>query len=110
MSRVIKLARIFHQLSQAEVASALGVAKSTISEIESGKRSLSLKTIRRYAKLFGIPASSLLFFMEEIEGEYAPSEHSRLQANALRLLEWVRRRARLPDPDEDEGRGTSTTL
>jgi transcriptional regulator with XRE-family HTH domain len=106
MSKVLKLARIFHGLSQIEVAKALGVAKSSVSEIESGKRPLSLQTIRRYAKLFGIPPSSLLLFMEEIEGEYVPAEHGRLQSKALKLLEWIRENGDLTDgtgEDSDSG-------
>ena len=102
MSKVLKLARIFHGKTQAEVASALGIAKSSISEIESGKRPLSLQTIRRYAQLVGIPASSLMFFMEEIDGEYVPAEHGRLQETAIKLFEWMRKRAQLPDGCESD--------
>lgn len=92
MSKVLKLAREFNGMSQLQVAQALGVAKSSISEFESGKRALSLQTIRRYAKVFGIPASSLLMFMEEIEGEYVPAEHGRLQSNAIKVFNWIRER------------------
>lgn len=102
MSKVLKLARIFHGMTQADVASALGIAKSSISAIESGKRALSLQTIRRYARLFGIPASSLMLFMEEIDGEYVPRENGGLQGNAIKLFEWMRERARLPPGSESD--------
>ncbi len=102
MSKVLKLARKFHGLSQVDVANALGVSKSAISEIEAGKRPVTLQTIQRYAKIFGIPPSSLLLFMEEIEGEYIPSERGKLQRNALRFLDWLRERGDLPDDDPEE--------
>lgn len=104
MSKVLKIVREFNQLSQTEVAEALGISKSNVSEYESGKRPLSLQIIKRYAKLFGVPPSSFLLFMEEIEGEFVPSEHKRLQRNAIKLLEWLRRKAQVPDDD-----GNSTT-
>jgi transcriptional regulator with XRE-family HTH domain len=104
MSRVLKLARLFHGLTQTDVANALGIAKSSVSAIESGKRPLSLPTIRRYAKLF-IPPSSLLLFMEEFEGEYVPAEHGYLRSNALKLMEWLRERAQLPDDEQGAEHG-----
>ena len=100
MSKVLKLAREFNGMSQLQVAQALGVAKSSISEFESGKRALSLQTIRRYARVFGIPASSLLMFMEEIEGEYVPAEHGRLQSNAIKVFNWIREKSGANSQDD----------
>lgn len=102
MSRILKLARTFQGLTQAEVAAKLGLAKSYVSEIEAGKRPVSLQTIRRYAKLLGVPASSLLFFMEEFEdNEYVPSEKGPLQEKALRLFAWLQDYADITEPNDN---------
>lgn len=102
MSKILKLARAFQGLTQAEAANKLGVAKSYISEIESGRRPISLQTIRRYAKLLEIPASSLLLFMEKFEGEeYLPAEEGPWQTRALKLFSWLQAHAGIKDPDED---------
>lgn len=58
--------RRFHKLSQVELADRCNVSNSTISEVESGKRNLTLKTLQRYALAFGVRPSALLFFLEEV--------------------------------------------
>ena len=45
-------ARMRAKMTQAEVATAMGVSQPAIARIESGK-SISLKTLRRYAKATG---------------------------------------------------------
>ncbi len=46
---------------------ALGVSKSWISQIEAGNRRPTLELLEKYAQVFNIPASSILFFAEHLE-------------------------------------------
>ena len=67
-------------------------SKDFLSEIESGKRPVSLKVIRKYATVFSVPASSLLFFMEVVgdtRDEAVPVK-GLLQTATLKMLYWIR--------------------
>ena len=54
------------RLQGVELAARLGISKSYLSEIESGKKAPSVEIIERYASEFQIPASSILFFSEHL--------------------------------------------
>ena len=58
--------RVFHDLSQKELAEKLGISKSHLSEIEAGKKTPTLELLNRYSKIFDIPVSSILFFSENL--------------------------------------------
>ena len=59
--------RVFHDLSQKEMAERLGISKSYLSEIESGKKIPTLDLLNRYSGLFDIPVSSIMFFSENLD-------------------------------------------
>ncbi len=63
----LRLLRTFHDMSQREVAAALGISTSYLSEIENGKKMPSLELIEQYGALFNIPPSSVLFFSENVD-------------------------------------------
>ena len=66
----LQVARVSAGLSQADVASRLGVARPTISQIESGKRGVSGLELAQLARLFGRPMD---WFVAE-DGARAPDE------------------------------------
>jgi transcriptional regulator with XRE-family HTH domain len=86
--RALKLARQFHRLTQSETADRLGVSKSFLSEIESGKKTPTLDLLDKYAKEFGIPASTLLLFVENSEHP-AEAAKQRPARKILKFLEWA---------------------
>ena len=89
LAKALRLLRVFHDISQTQLADSLEVSKSFLSEIESGKKEPTLQMLSRYAEEFGIPRSSLLFFAERISGS-APSDASRKFApKVLKLLDWI---------------------
>lgn len=67
LSEALRLLRVFHDMKQNDLAAALGISKSYVSEIESGNRVPSFEVIQKYASTFNIPVSSVLFFSEQIE-------------------------------------------
>lgn len=75
-------------LTQAELASIVGVSSNYVSLIEKGKKTPSTKTINKMAKALGIPANALL--EDELRIELANlAERYDLTAisNALKSLE-----------------------
>lgn len=66
LNKALRLMRVFHDLSQKELAEKLGISKSHLSEIEAGKKTPTFELLNRYSKIFDIPVSSILFFSENL--------------------------------------------
>lgn len=90
LSEALRLVRAYHDISQSELSSQLGISNSYLSELESGKKQPTLDVLGRYSEYFGIPVSSLLFFSENL---HQPGITSSLRVGAakkvLALLQWV---------------------
>lgn len=93
LSEALRLIRVYHDLKQQDLAEKLEISKSYLSEIESGKKTPSIELINKYASQFGIPASSILFFSENLED---PSKVSRVKGviagKVLQFLQFVEAR------------------
>jgi len=77
-------------MKQQDLADLLGLSKSYVSEIESGKKTPSLEVIDKYAKAFGIPSSSILFFAENIsEPNKASRSRSQIAGKVLKFLQFI---------------------
>lgn len=76
--QALKLLRRYQGLNQSNLAKRLDVSRSYISELESGNRTPSLDLLRRYAEVFNVPVSSLVFFAEALQDKENLS--SRLEA------------------------------
>ncbi len=70
IGEAFKIIRVFNNMTQQELATKLGISDSYLSQIESGKRTPTLDTIRSFSDYFKIPVSSLMFFSEQL----TPSE------------------------------------
>lgn len=87
LAEALRLIRVYHDMKQQELADRLGLSKSFISEIESGKKTPSMEVIQKYSDAFGIPASSILFFAENLEN---PSRANRTKsAIAGKVLQFL---------------------
>ena len=86
----LRLVRVFHDLNQTMLAGRLGISKSYLSELESGKKSPTLELLQRYAETFNMPLSSLLFFAENVGN---PSRSDKVRAaiagKTLKMLQWI---------------------
>lgn len=67
LAEALRLIRVFHDMKQNELADRLGLSRSHLSELESGKKQPTLKLMERYSSEFGIPVSSILFFSEKLD-------------------------------------------
>ena len=61
--------RLYCRFSQAEMANKVNVTQSLISDIEGGRKSVSMDLLESYSHAVNIKMSQLLFFAEEIEGQ-----------------------------------------
>ncbi|WP_321324792.1 helix-turn-helix transcriptional regulator [Thiomicrorhabdus sp.] len=90
--RAIKAFRQYNKMTQAEVAQKLSISKSYLSEIESGKKTISIDLLEKIAEMYDMPVSSLIFFSETMNSKDAKvSEKFRgfVSSKVLSALEWV---------------------
>lgn len=92
----LRLVRSFHDMNQSELASSLGISRSYLSEIESGKKAPSLELLQKYATLFDLPLSALVFFSERVD-EHPRDQRVRnfLGGKAIALLQWIEQKSSL---------------
>ena len=84
----LRLVRLYHGYSQAELAADLDLSQSMISEIERGAKTVSIDVLERYSERLGVRMSQLMFFAEELEVEPAQKRGKLIIANrVLKLLE-----------------------
>lgn len=89
--KALKVIRQFHGITQVELANNLGISKSHLSEIESGKKTVTLNLLEAYSKKFDIPVSSLVFFSESIgdEGKIPKKIRLAFTGKIIELMEWL---------------------
>ena len=86
----LRLVRVFHRIKQSELAEQLGISRSYLSEIESGKKSPSIELLETYGRIFKMPASSLLLFSETLE-DNSISEKARvgIAKKIIKIMNWL---------------------
>jgi transcriptional regulator with XRE-family HTH domain len=90
LNEALRLVRVYHDLSQSELCTQLGISNSYLSEVESGKKQSTLELLNRYSDHFGIPVSSLLFFSENLhKAGITSSLRVGAAKKVLALLQWV---------------------
>ena len=89
MHEALRLIRVFHDLKQVELAERLGVSKSHLSEIEKGSKTPSLDLIERYSREFKLPASSIMFFAEELpQARIGERARSKIAGKVIDILRF----------------------
>lgn len=97
LNEALRLIRAYHDLSQSQLCSELGISNSYLSEIESGKKSPSLDLLKKYSERFDVPVSSLIFFSENLDNTKITDK---LRIGAARkivsILQWVEQKNKQP--------------
>lgn len=90
LSEALKLLRSYHDVSQIQLANDLGISRSYLSEVESGRKQPSLELLRTYSEHFDVPLSAILLFSETVEkGVVAETARKVSSSAALKLLGWL---------------------
>jgi len=63
----LKIVRLYWGFTQKELSKKLNISQSLISEIESGRKTVTLDVLECYSDKLGIRLSQLMFFAEEVE-------------------------------------------
>ncbi|CRX66956.1 unnamed protein product [Stenotrophomonas maltophilia] len=99
LNKALRIVREVHRMKQGELADALGISKSYLSELERGEKKVSLDVLNKYANTFDVPASTFLSFMEALEGE---SDARRARARKLlSVLSWTVGNEHTEDEEDD---------
>ncbi len=94
LNEALRLVRVFHDLSQKELAEKLGISKSYLSEIEAGKKTPTLDLLNRYSEVFDIPVSSILFFSENLNnGTRTEKLRTFVSSKILAILNFIAERS-----------------
>ena len=90
LNESLKVLRAYLGMTQAELATKLGLSQSYLSELERGDKEVSIDVLRKYSKELDIPMSSLLFFAESLEGE-VPISRKRIfiAGKVLKILKQI---------------------
>ncbi|CEH40221.1 helix-turn-helix domain-containing protein [Xanthomonas citri] len=90
----LRLVRAFHDVSQIDLANDLGISRSYLSEIESGKKVPSLDLLQKYSAHFNIPLSSLVLFSEQAGESKRDLDVKKMLGNkAIAILQWIESKA-----------------
>jgi transcriptional regulator with XRE-family HTH domain len=94
LNEALRLIRVFHDVSQKDMAARLQIGPSYLSEIEAGKKEPTLPLLRKYAEKFNIPMSSILFFSEHMQdGMAAGRLKTSISGKVLALLKFIAARS-----------------
>lgn len=86
IGEAFKIVRVFNSMTQQELAKKLEISDSYLSQIESGKRTPTLETIKAFSSFFGIPVSGMMFFAEQLSTGEGENDKEARQAFGRRIL------------------------
>ena len=93
----LRLLRLYCGFSQAEMANQLSTTQSLVSDVEGGRKNVTMDLLEAYSKATDIRMSDLLFFAEEIEGQPMPRRGQLIVAEGvLKILEKLKPRVHEP--------------
>lgn len=89
LGEALRLIRVFHDCKARELAAALGLSASYISEIEKGDKTPSIDTLKKYADYFGTSVSAIMFFAEGINKNKKKPVVAATRKKLIRLLQII---------------------
>lgn len=81
-------------MKQIEAAKALGISASYLSEIETGKKKPTLELIDKYSETFRIPASSIMYFSENMgQGRVIEAARTAVVGKVIKMMQFLEAKA-----------------
>ena len=89
VNEVLRLLRVYNDMKASELAEQLDLSSSYVSELETGKKKVTLEVIDKYGKYFDIPSSSILLMAESLDKNPVDLKHKITMAlvSVLQTLE-----------------------
>ena len=86
LNKALKAFRVFHRMTQKTIAEKIDVPTSFVSEMETGKKAVTLSLVEKYASLFKVPSWEIVYL-----GEAYDRNRTRkgISGKLLDLIDWV---------------------
>ena len=90
IAEVFRLLRVHHSMKQVELAKAFGVNPQYTTQLERGRKSVTLNMIQKYSDYFNIPVSSIIYIAEHLPLAHPGERRQSPCSHAARILdiEW----------------------
>jgi len=85
VNEVLRLLRVYNDMKSSDLAEKMNLSSSYISELESGKKKVSIDIINKYSNFFEIPSSSILLMSESLDRKPQDLKHKISRALLLML-------------------------
>lgn len=90
LNDALRLVRVYHDLSLGEASKKVGLSKSYVSEIENGRKKVTMEVLEKYATAFDLPMSSLMLFAErKSDGTPVSARRAFVADKAVKMLDWI---------------------
>lgn len=91
LGEALKQLRLFHGVKQKDLAEAINVSPSYLSEIEKGRKdNITIELVNKYADFFGVRNSDLFMFSEKLSEQTSQNPANRKVARkALKIMAWI---------------------
>ena len=91
INEALKLLRLYCGYTQSEMAKRLSVTQSMVSDVEGGRKTVTMDLLEAYSDAVNVRMSQLLFFAEEVEGQPVAGRGQLIVADkVLKLLEKLK--------------------
>lgn len=66
LAEALRLLRIYADISQSDLCISFKIQNNVLSQIENGRREITVKTLEKYADFFKIQIKDIMFFADQI--------------------------------------------
>jgi len=87
--KALRLIRVYHDLSLAQIAGCVGLPEKHVLALETGKRKITLAVMERYATAFEIPISSLILLAEQTDGIFSMDTRDYVAKKVIAIIDWL---------------------